>query len=305
MSIDRFQGCLLGLALGDTHGAPHEGGPIERLLWRMIGRTKTGEMRFTDDTQMSLDLAQSLLDRGQLDQDDLAYKFARSYRWSRGYGPGAVKLLRRIAKGQDWRKANRSVFPNGSWGNGGSMRAPVIGLWFCRRFDDLAEAARASAQITHAHPLGIQGAVVIASATALALTDEDSVAIVRRLIHQCEGDVFFKKLTKLEAWLVKSHEPSAPELRAELGNGMAAADSCVSALALALSHRSRSFEDLLLQAARIGGDVDTIGAMAGAIWGAANGHAALPTHALARVEQREYLEEVATALHEQVMAGAG
>ena len=112
MLHDQFEGCLLGLALGDALGAPLEGGPVERLLWRLIGKTKQGEMRWTDDTQMSLDLAESLIENGDLDPDDLAQRFAKSYRWSRGYGPGAAKLLKRIARGAHWRDTNRSVYRN-------------------------------------------------------------------------------------------------------------------------------------------------------------------------------------------------
>ena len=119
MTLERFEGCLLRLALGDALGAPYEGGPIERLLWRLIGTTKQGEMRWTDDTQMALDVAESLVAKGVVDADDLARRFASSYRWSRGYGPGAAKLLKRIARGADWRQANLvsppSTSPCGSW----------------------------------------------------------------------------------------------------------------------------------------------------------------------------------------------
>ena len=82
---EQFQGCLLGLALGDALGAKSEGGAAERMAWRMLGRTRTGRLRWTDDTQMTLDLAESLLAHGTLDPDDLARRFAQSYRWSRGY----------------------------------------------------------------------------------------------------------------------------------------------------------------------------------------------------------------------------
>jgi poly(ADP-ribose) glycohydrolase ARH3 len=79
-----FVGVMLGLALGDAFGAPHEGGPLERGLWRLIGTTSDGRFRWTDDTQMALDLAESLISRGVVDQDDIARRFARGYRWSRG-----------------------------------------------------------------------------------------------------------------------------------------------------------------------------------------------------------------------------
>src|SRR5688572_396147 len=127
-TVDQFQGCLLGLALGDALGAPLEGGILERLLWRAIGVSRKGEMRWTDDTQMSVDLVESFLAQGRVNPDDLARRFAKSYRWSRGYGPGAAKVLKRIARGTDWRKANRSVYRDGSYGNGAAMRAPILGL---------------------------------------------------------------------------------------------------------------------------------------------------------------------------------
>jgi poly(ADP-ribose) glycohydrolase ARH3 len=81
---DKFAGSMLGLALGDACGAPFEGGPVERIVWRLIGKTSGGRRRWTDDTQMSLDVADSLIAHGRLDVDDLATRFAGSYRWSLG-----------------------------------------------------------------------------------------------------------------------------------------------------------------------------------------------------------------------------
>jgi poly(ADP-ribose) glycohydrolase ARH3 len=166
---ERFQGCLLGLALGDAFNAPLEGGVIERLVWRMIGSTPQGERRYTDDTQMSLDLAKSLIACGELDLDDVATRFAASYQWSRGYGPGAAKLLKRVRRGEAWREVNTAIFPGGSWGNGGAMRAPVIGLRCVHTPDVMEDWARGSAQVTHAHELGMQGAAMMAAATAEAV----------------------------------------------------------------------------------------------------------------------------------------
>ena len=63
-TADQAAGCLLGLALGDALGAPYEGGPLERGLWMLIGKTRSGHLRWTDDTRMSLDLAEVLLAAG-------------------------------------------------------------------------------------------------------------------------------------------------------------------------------------------------------------------------------------------------
>ncbi len=166
----RFEGALLGLAVGDAFCAPYEGGPLERLAWALIGRTKDHKRRWTDDTQMALDLVTSLLACGRLDQDDVARRFAASYRWSRGYGPAAAKMLKRIRRGMPWQTANRSVYSAGSYGNGAAMRSPVIGLLLYRDPRSIDAVASQAAEVTHAHPLAIDGAKLIAYATALAVS---------------------------------------------------------------------------------------------------------------------------------------
>jgi|CXWL01.1.fsa_nt_gi poly(ADP-ribose) glycohydrolase ARH3 len=304
MNVSGFEGCLLGLALGDAMGAPHEGGPLERLMWRLIGTTRDGNMRFTDDTQMSLDLGESLVERGGVDEDDLARRFAHSYRFSRGYGPGAAKLLKRIARGAHWREASRSVYRDGSLGNGGAMRAPVIGIFHAAHLEQIAEAARRSAAVTHAHPLGMEGAVVIATATALALLGHEAIAIVDGVAGQARLEPFTSRLAVARAWLIplrgggalEGREPTVAEVRSHLGNRITAGESCVTALYLALRHLDRPFLDLHRAAVVLGGDVDTISAMAGAIWGAARGASDLPQDALSRLEGRENLRALASAL---------
>jgi poly(ADP-ribose) glycohydrolase ARH3 len=269
-------------------------------LWRLICTTGQGRLRWTDDTQMALDVAESLAAKGTLDADELAQRFARSYRWSRGYGPGVAKLLRRVARGADWREANRSVFSEGSFGNGGAMRAPVIGLFYARRLGKLAEAARLSARITHAHPLGMEGAVLVASATALAFSTRNPPEILRAAAANCVLEPFTARLTIAGQWLQAGSEPDASSVARHLGNGIAASASCVTAVYIALRFIDRPFPDMQRFCVEVGGDVDTIGAMAGAVWGVANGVAALPQDSLAQLEQVERLRAAAAALHASV-----
>ncbi len=298
MTPERFAGCLLGLALGDALGAPFEGGPIERLLWRLIGRTWQGETRWTDDTQMSLDLAECLVARAAVDPEDLASRFARSYRWSRGYGPGAAKVLKRIARGADWGEANRSVYPGGSFGNGGAMRAPVVGLYYAARPDELLAAARLSACVTHVHPLGVEGAALIAAATAGALASQDPAEVLRAAVEACELEPFTQRLGLARSWLESQAAPSPKDVGGELGNGIAAVESCVTAVYIALRFLGGSFREMQAFVVACGGDVDTIGAMAGALWGAVRGIGSLPAEALSKLEQRDRIEALAVTLHQ-------
>jgi len=301
---EQFTGCLLGLALGDALGAPYEGGLFERLVWRMIGNTKQGKIRWTDDTQMAIDLAESLLEAGSLDCDGLARRFAASYRWSRGYGPGTAKLLKLILRGDDWRIANRSVYPNGSFGNGGAMRAPVIGLFFSERPDELSEAARLSASVTHAHALGIEGTVLLASAIAGAIRSKTASEIMTNAAASCEQEEFTSRMALATSWLQAGDAPAATEVARRLGNGIAASESCVTALYVGLRFLEKSFEEMIAFIIRCGGDVDTIGSMAGAVWGASRGNSSLPHEQLDRLEDRIRLERIAHALHEKISAGS-
>jgi len=303
---DQFTGCLLGLALGDALGAPFEGGPLERSLWRLIGTTRRGEMRWTDDTQMTLDLAESIIANGRLEPDDVAQRFANGYRWSRGYGPAAAKLLKRIRRGMQWSEANCSVYSEGSFGNGGAMRVPVIGLFYASEMGEvlyatetekLCEAAQLSAQITHAHPLGMDGALLIATAVAHALFTRKPFEILEFSAAHCSEIEFQERLAVARTWLASSATPDPREVRRQLGNGIAAVESCVTALYLAARFLNQPFLELQSFIARCGGDADTIGAMAGAVWGAANGAAQLPADALRKLEGAERIKRVAEELY--------
>lgn len=298
-SLDTLRGALLGLALGDTLGAPHEGGWLARGLWLALGRTPQGLRRFTDDTQMSLDVAESLLACSGLDQDDLARRFAASYQWRRGYGPGAARLLRRIRAGMPWRQASRSVYAQGSWGNGAAMRAAVLALWPYASLAEVRHAARQQAEITHAHPQGIAGAVLIAVATRALMAPQANAAQVLAAVQaHVDEPAFVPVLQQAAQWLERQRTqgdaPDAHTVARTLGNGITARSSCVTALYLALRHLEQDFDALMRFAIACGGDVDTIAAMAGALWGAHRGGAALPA---LKLEQQARLEGVAAQLH--------
>jgi poly(ADP-ribose) glycohydrolase ARH3 len=294
---DKFEGCLLGLSLGDALGAPFEGGPIERFLWKFIGTNREGEMRWTDDTQMSIDVAESLVTNHSINANDLANRFAQSYQWNRGYGPGAAKLLKRIARGQDWQLANKSVHPTGSFGNGGAMRAPVLALFLIAKPNTLANAVTQATSITHAHPLGIEGALLVAKATACSLQEEAPMEILKSLAGVAEHAPFSERIEVASGWLCSGILPAPKRVASQLGNGMTATESCITAVFVALSFFEQSFEAMQNFIAKCGGDVDTIGAMAGAIWGAKHGKAKLPTLLIQKLEQNGRISMLARALY--------
>lgn len=291
--IDKYRGCFIGLACGDAFGAPLEGGFLERLLWRFIGKDPSGRRRFTDDTQMSIDLARSVLQNGEIDQQSLALHFAGNYCWTRGYGPGAAHTLYLIKKGRPWAEANRARFPDGSFGNGAAMRAPIVALLFNGDLAAIKRAVQQSAEITHAHPDAITGALLIALAVQCSLTNQSLQATQTILCENCDGDNFRNRLEQAFIWLESDYHPTVAELGKNLGNGIAATKSCVTAIYLALANLSQPWESLIEQVGALGGDVDTIGAMAGAIWGAANGIDKIPQKLYSQVEMYEEIIDLA------------
>lgn len=267
----KFVGCFKGLAIGDALAASYEGGPVERLIWRFLGRTKTGQRRYTDDTQMSIDIAQSFLTHKHIDQTHLAHTFAHSYKWSRGYGPSAASLLKGIKNGQSWESLNRKKFSQGSMGNGAAMRAPIAALCCLGCEESLNEYVHKSAEITHAHPLAIEGAQLIAKATHLSMRGVETIGILQTLCASAVDPVYQLKLRKCLDYMVDAKAHSLALVKKEFGNGMLATESCITALYFAFTYRRQSFSDMVQAICDLGGDADTIAAMAGAIWGACNG----------------------------------
>ncbi len=269
---------------------------MERLLWRLIGRTSDGNLRWTDDTQMALDLAESLLKENGVRPAALAKQFASSYRWSRGYGPGAAKVLKRIRRGESWETATKAVYATGSYGNGAAMRAPILALFFSRDRESLVAAARSSASVTHAHPLGMEGAALVAVAAQSLLHRRPIAELLALVRAECSTQEMSGRLTTVTSWIESDTIPGPREVASRLGNGITAATSCPTALYIALRHLQTSFQKMMQFTIACRGDVDTIGAMAGALWGIANGDKRLPQ---VRLEARDRLVAIASRLFER------
>lgn len=295
--LNKYYGCFLGLAIGDAYGAPFEGGPLERLLWKVIGKTKDGKARYTDDTQMSIDLAVSFIQNKKIVQEHLAVTFAKSYQWSRGYGPSAASVLKKIKKGAKWQDVNRDKFKDGSFGNGAAMRAPILAMCFPEDKERLNEGVVMCSEVTHAHPLAIEGAKLIAFVTYAALHDWDTEEILNALPAWCESNEYRNKV----AFCVDSVQALGivPDgvLRSALGNGVAASKSCVTAIYFALIYRNESLDNMLERVCKLGGDADTIGAMACAIWGAFNGCDAIDESKIQSIESSTKIIELSEQLY--------
>ena len=177
------------------------------------------------------------------------------------------------------------------------MRSPVVGLYYSEAGAQvLAQAAGDAAAVTHAHPLAREAAVLVSLATALALKGADAISIVSEVLDNAQSPEYKAKLEIVMDWIGRSASPTCREVASVLGNGVAAKDSCITAIFLAVSHLEQPFDKLLANAISLGGDVDTIAAMSCAIWGAGRGWGALPKDEIQLLERGDYIAQLASAL---------
>ncbi|MFG2109140.1 ADP-ribosylglycohydrolase family protein [Micromonospora chersina] len=159
---------LAGLSVGDALGSQFFV-PGRHPNDLADGRLPAPPWQWTDDTEMACSVVAALSEAGRIDRDALALAFAQRCEPYRGYGPGAVTILRLIRTGTPWPVAAASAFDGqGSCGNGAAMRVAPLGAWYADSTRRAADQARASAEVTHAHPEGIAGAVAVAVAASLA-----------------------------------------------------------------------------------------------------------------------------------------
>lgn len=161
---------LEGLAIGDAFGEMCFYAPETARQRVEEGWLTAGRWWHTDDTEMALAIVEILRRYGHIEQDALAQRFAERFAADpdRGYGKMAHIILRSILERGDWHRASSAAFSaGGSMGNGGAMRVAPLGGWFAEDIDRVAEEARASAQITHAHSEGEAGTIAVAVAAAV------------------------------------------------------------------------------------------------------------------------------------------
>jgi poly(ADP-ribose) glycohydrolase ARH3 len=297
---DPFRGCLLGLAIGDALGATYEGESRSFISSRfpspqaLLDRD-LGTLQYTDDTQMTIGVAEALLEDGEIRVATLCRNFVDNYVPARGYGRGARQILDAMEEGRDYVAVAEEIFPGGSYGNGAAMRVAPLGLYFSKDAQKLAEQVVLQSEVTHRHPLGIEGAQIIASAVAAVIGADqlDQKEFLSRIRPACTQPEFVNRWDRLPYL--------GPPHIGELGNGIEAAESVMTAVACFLAWPG-SYVDAIGNAILLGGDTDTIAAMTGAISGAYLGIEAIPPATLAKLENhgqgRDYLFALADRLFE-------
>jgi ADP-ribosylglycohydrolase len=282
--VERMQLSLDGLELGDALG--------EMLSYRSANASRrlaendlpAGPWFHTDDTEMAISIVAVLKSHGELNQDALALRFARRFERDpdRGYGSMTRIQLREINAGAKWRDTAANAFSGqGSMGNGGAMRVAPLGAYFADDLVQCAEAARASALVTHTHPEGVAGTIAIAVAAAMAwqLRDAPPEDFGRKFFDEI---LRFTPESKVRRGIALASqtpfEVPFQDVAKSLGNGslVTAPDTVPFCLWMA-AHNPRHFIEVLGKTISAGGDCDTNAAIVGGIVALSAGRASIPS----------------------------
>jgi ADP-ribosyl-[dinitrogen reductase] hydrolase len=284
---EKLAGVLLGTAMGDALGVPYEN-LSRRRLGKLLGdrplehRFLFGRGMVSDDTEHTCMVGQALL-ASPADADCFARNLAWALRFwllclPAGIGRATLRALVKLWLG----------FPperSGVWsaGNGPAMRAALLGVCLGQNLEQLRAYVRASTRLTHTDPRAEQGALLVALAAWHGaatghprMTDVSALAAIRERLGEVDAELNHL-LDHLDQRLQRAAPPHS--LAEALGLRQGVSGYIYHTVPMALYCWLRNpgdFRQAVEDVIRLGGDVDTTGAIVGALAGATVGARGIP-----------------------------
>lgn len=311
MSVNRFVGCLVGLACGDALGGPAEeipGFPSKAIkpVTEMIGGGNFGLRigQVTDDSEMALCIVRSLLENQGFDPADIADKF-REWFFDSPIGAGGTvrAAMERLRDGCSWQEAGRSELGLKSLGNGSVMRCAPIAMFDCyakqmnKNFNimdtKLLEHTRIQGEITHPREECVHAANFINVIISYLLKAKNPG---KKILSNAEQLLVSAGLYTMNsprgayAYALRyiplvMQEKYKDIHKLEKVNPFGTVHHTVIASVNCLLTTS-TFEEAIIKAVNLGGDADTIAAITGAMAGAWYGIEEIPTRWSAKLVDR-------------------
>ena len=320
---DLFVGALLGGAIGDTLGAFCEGWTRAQLLEvrgitdqfrdrvNREGKVTLGAGEYTDDTQQTLVLVESILECGKVDPEDLANRFLNMWRNGElhSYGAAFRETLENLDQGMVWFDAASKDQPS----NGAVMKIAPVGLWHWATGEEIREDAVAASHVTHRDPRAVAPAVSFAHVVGHLVTHRplhiNEVLEVAewsaRPVYEPTGELIgrVRSLLAMDPDDAMDEMHKIPEKKRREDAIPSEAQATVVVALEAFLRSGAEFIPTVERALTAGGDVDTFAAVAGTLSGVYLGTTGLPEHLVDTLVERERIESLARALYEKTGGG--
>lgn len=313
--LGKIQGTLIGGGIGDSLGCKSEG-LKPGTYWTeryddSPNRHKYYQGMVTDDTQLTMWLAESLLENDGLNPDELARKFTCNH--IRGIGSATKDFIRNYKdKKLPWYKSGVD-----SAGNGVAMRSGPIGIYFRDNFDDLKLAAGIQALVTHNNSMAIASGIITSYIIARLLKMNPSeLGNIESRIEFCrdaseaikgiecdkeyrtrstsELDTLYQRIYyKIPEYLSMGKDPK--EVSNIFWNGGYVLESLTFAFYCFL-YSPEDFRKTLLNAVNYSVDSDTVGAIACSFSGALNGINSIGKYYIEKLEYKDELVRLSIGL---------
>jgi ADP-ribosyl-[dinitrogen reductase] hydrolase len=321
----RALGAVIGSAVGDALGAPFEFGepckyskrfprPVLGGRGELIGNQVWEPGEFTDDTQMAIVQAESILARGGIDGADL---FKRFQVWAADAKDVGAQTRAVLGSDLPWNESARSYYqrnPNRSAGNGSLMRATPTAVRFAAASaEQTFDAARHTSTVTHSDPAAAWGTALFHLMIRAALRGQDPFAALdaalcdlpsdqaryremldvrwqpantslnprgfaprtpRHALSRAASTARSDRVARSHGSLASWSERQVYETASNLPNGTVW--TCLAQAVWAVRTNADSFADAVTSAIDLGGDTDTVAAVAGALAGASVGIQGIP-----------------------------
>ncbi|MGB7323640.1 MAG: ADP-ribosylglycohydrolase family protein [Rubripirellula sp.] len=322
LSRSTVVGTLAGCAVGDAIGAPFEGlwsddiPTSESLVSSFHEYHGYPSGQFTDDTQLTIATIQSIVQNGDIVIHDIARSISELWRNHAVIGPGGActqAAERYLATGDH----QGMGAPIGQAGNGTAMRTAAIGLWFGDDHPSLVSTVADISRLTHQDPRSIAGGVAIALAANILASDHSiGAADLCNALANSIAPIDTELADLIRTLPDRSHSPDCKQFIASAGQPSAEFVTpiispfvipTVLASIYCITQHPNSWVGAVTSAIQFGGDVDTLGAIVGALAGAIHGVDGIPPNLLADLQDAESIQILASRYHsliENQLAGA-
>jgi ADP-ribosylglycohydrolase len=300
MDTNKAEGIIYGLAVGDALGKSTEFMTLSRIKasYGKNGITDLPEPAlYTDDTQMSIAIAEALIKAGDRDVESIMAAVREEFiKWhhspenNRAPGNTCLAGISNMEKGLHWAESG----VKGSKGCGSAMRVAPIGYLYQNNPEKLKQVAHATGICTHGHRTAEAACIGAAYLVKLALDNVPPNTMIPEMLSFIKGisAEFDKAILKVEKCLNWEDEEKALKY---LGEGWIGEEAVALALYCFFRYPD-DYKKVVTRGANTNGDSDSIACIGGAISGAYLGVDAIPNDWIKNIEKSDYLEDLATRL---------